>query len=331
MVKNIRPISQETDEGFSRFLRLSATKLDGNVENVVANLDYDTILVVGSGAIENGWRPISNLCSEIIGNKFAGLVSYGKNNEFFYNEPFDHMLTAIAFTETATRSRFSRSLEWAGFSTSDSLKMFGNAISTRERMGDLFAKDSTLKLRQFDHKRFNIDYRKTLVVTSNWDNCVWSNVNFENVIYLHGHSEIKNSIVLPTQFVTDEHSLKGWIDARVQLPGSAVVKKNVDAIKGFLKAIPDYLRNGKLDVQLELNYVHDLFREAIWSKKLKRVFVWGYGFNLYDAEINLMLTLASQSNHPKVEILNPDPSVLLKAAQVLARRINDVSFHHPMR
>lgn len=315
----------------SRFVRLNGILPFKNAEDTIRDLDFDTILFIGSGAVENGWRPIKNLCSEIIAGQFAGLVNYGKNNSHFYNEPFDHFITSIAFLETVIRSRLARSLEDPHFSSRELFKFFGNAIATREQMAKHFNTESSLNLRKLDQAKYEINFEKTLVVTSNWDNCVWSNVAFKNVIYLHGHCRIKNSLVLPTQFVTDEFPLKYWIDLRLKQNNSATVMSNANLLIDKLKALPDYVSKGTIDTQQELNYAHDLFREAISKNNLKRLFIWGYGFNLYDAEVNMLLTMASLSCKPRIEILNPDPAVLIKAAQVLATEINELGYHHPYK
>lgn len=316
----------------SRFVRIGWVTPSQNVDTIIKDLDFDTILFIGSGAIENSWRPIADLCSEIINGKFGGLTNYKTNNSYYYNEPYDHFLTAIAFTETAIRNNLARLLENPAFSSSHSFKLYGNATATREKLAQFFDKDCSLKLRLFDASKFSINYERTLVVTSNWDNCVWASPDFKNVVYLHGHCKIENSLVLPTQFVTDEFPLKHWIDLRLraQDPNVTVVRANATKLVSALKAIPQFANpKNQRDLQLELNYAHDFFRETISSEKCKRLFLWGYGFNLYDAEVNLLLTLCSQMHHPQVDILNPDPMVLIKAAQVLAREINQLRYHHP--
>ncbi len=200
-------------------------------------------------------------------------------------------------------------------------------------MAEIFRAEKSLQLRSLDQLEHGIDLDRTIVVTSNWDDCVWSDKRFKHLIYLHGHCKIKNSIVLPTQFVTDEYPLKYWIDLQYKNSSyeARVALGNVKLISGWLKVIPDLPRGDEQDVQLELSYAHDLLREVISCGKLKRMLIWGYGFNLYDAEVNLLLTLASQMYNPKIEIINPDPTVLLKAAQVLAVPINNIGYHHPSK
>jgi hypothetical protein len=318
----------------SRFVRLNGKRPSESVENQIAALDFDTVLFVGSGAVENGWKPIAQICSDIISRQFHGLVDYGPHNSYFYNEPYDHFLTSIAFTETSIRTKLPKILENPNFQNLDSWKMYSNAIATRERLAEQFCKTNDLRLRPLNYEKFQLDLDRTLVVTSNWDDCIWSESAFKNVVYLHGHCKVKNSLVLPTQFVTDEFPLKYWADARLQINNAttSIVRANIHLMKDALKALPHFIGLGKRDLQLELNYPHDLFREAISNEKLKRIFMWGYGFNLYDAEVNLLLTLASVVNPLRtVEILNPDPTVLLKAAQILGREISDIAYHHPTR
>lgn len=326
----LKPL-EEND--LSRFIRIRNQRPTNRVpEDLVESMDYETILFVGSGAIESGWKPIHRLCSEIISGGIPGMVNYGNNNQFYYNEPFDHLITSIAFLETAVRSRFSKLLKLKDFTQSDAFLMYKGALETRERLSNFFRQDSSLELRALDEKKFGFDWNKTLVVTTNWDNCTWAKNEFSNVIYLHGHCSIENSTILPTQFATDETPLKSWIDSQIGLNSqdSATIQKNFSSIQPYLKIIPDTLKKTKHpDLHSELTYVHDVFRSAIANKKLKRVFIWGYGFNLYDAEVNMLLTLASLMHQPEIEILDTDKKVLIKASQVLARDRNEIVYHCP--
>lgn len=321
------------DGELSRFVRLQNKRPTQKVEEAAKALDFDTIIFIGSGAIANGWKPIAALCQDIIDGKVPAFTSYDKNNVYFYNEPHDHFLTSFAFLETAIRSRIAKGIEDPAFLQGHFWKAYSNAIAGKEVMANLFKNEKTLSLRTLDYTRYGLDLEKTVVVTSNWDDCVWSEKSFKNVIYLHGHCCVQNSLILPTQFITDEFPLKYWLDLRLTSadPNQPTALKNATEVAKIMRAKPNQFSKGR-DVQLEINHAHDLFRELISGEKLKKIFVWGYGFNLYDAEVNFLLTLASLTNPPRtVEILNPDPSVLLKASQVLAREIKDIGYHHPSK
>lgn len=319
----------------SRFVRINGKRPTSDLPKTeIDSLDFETILFIGSGAVDRGWEPIQQLCAEIVSGKFNGIVSYGLNNQYFYNEPYDHFITSIAFVETFVRSQLHKFLPTSPktFSNNEAIKMLSNALETRNRLANFFQSNSSLTLRNLNSSKYGLDLEKTLVVTSNWDDCVWSHNQYKNVIYLHGHSSIQNSLVLPTQFVTDEYQLQSWVNTHIVLKSNCYnnIKQNLGPLLPDMKLSLASSGNQALSLLTELSYAHDLFREAL-NKKFSRLFIWGYGFNLYDAEINLLLTLASQMHTPRVDILNPDPTVMLKAAQVLAREINKIFYHHPYK
>ncbi len=71
------------DDEKSRFVRLDGITPQRAPKDELKGLDFDTMLFVGSGAIDGGWQPIRQLCTEIIDGRFLGLVDYGTNNCYF--------------------------------------------------------------------------------------------------------------------------------------------------------------------------------------------------------------------------------------------------------
>jgi hypothetical protein len=336
---SVTPLGEKvlTEQEKSRFVRINGQFPTDTCKEALRALNLEKVLFIGSGAVENSWKPIRDLCTDIVAGRCSGLSTYGQHSKYFYNEPYDHFLASLAFQETAYRSHMVGEVENPNLLKSDLWILYSNAIQVREALAAKFCAETSLSLRALDYGKYGIDLDKTLVVTSNWDDSVWTNTAFKHVIYLHGHCAIKNSIVLPTQFITDECALRAYLalrllnrDAQVNLQ---IAKPNIDELVKHLKALPGPYYPKTRDLQSELSYAHALFLELITSESLRSIFFWGYGFNLYDAEVNLLLTLASHARNPprEIEILNPDPKVLILASQVLARELKDISYHHPYK
>jgi hypothetical protein len=149
------------------------------------------------------------------------------------------------------------------------------------------------------------------VITTNWDTSFWNNEKFPNVIQLHGVCDQPESVVLPSEFVSDETL--------------AEVLDNM----GF--TIADEKIRTQVQKMFRGNYARPLQAAlqtaGFWLSSAHKIVLWGLALHPYDAEVCLVLSrLKNQLAETKeVIVINPDKNVGALAEHLLSGFSNNIS------
>jgi hypothetical protein len=270
------------------------------------------VLVIGSGAIKDGWKPLPGAlgCPHITDpNVLASiLAAYTYHYRRLRNELLitmhDKNCDPVAEVEKLRLELHALREHRQQVATAYQTAQLTNAISLREcaPIEDLLTKPDELG-----------------VITTNWDSIVWSDGRFKNVIQLHGISSNPDSLIFPSELGTDDHIF--------ELAVNLAIEGKSEKLKTALAKISGHFR-GKDAALLQESH-----RQAInWLQIAKEVVVWGLALHPYDAELLTVIQSAQAPGRTKhieqVVIINPEKSdrnrsgILLGAPPVSRRDYN---------
>lgn len=279
--------------------------------------ELQTVVIIGAGAVENGWEPVRKFCNEYhiernnrllpfskwvlnewidrgCGNNFEMLLAYmGEHARRSRQKVADYFLSEYIAKYSGIninpeyRNLFERQLE-------QDKALVKLTSCFRKNLAEYFEQGFSMSLKKIPPEIEKVIYsRSTALITTNWDNILWSweNGAFKRICCLHGRCSSYESIILPTEY---------WID---ELPWER------------LKEFSRRCSNSKLSFEVE-NYIYqnryswlDSAQKlaANWLEKDVQVLVWGMAFNAYDSELMSVLGQRNQKRDPKrVKIFNPN-------------------------
>jgi hypothetical protein len=267
----------------------------------------DTVVIVGNGAVENGGSPLDSLFRELTPHgeneghpdhfrrnsnstdKAAFLAIFSMKNKFARSEFFLQL----------KRRRLNNGMpDWNGDLPGASAVFIG----LRRKLADRFrnASESTLRLR-LNIKANDYFDDSCNFVTTNWDNCLWQDESIGNLVQLHGSCRIEDSMILPTEYLTDELFFDPLqIVEESQLPSwvqGLSPEKRKDLYSVF--------RWGTCST---LAHMHDLVSDQL--KSARRVVIWGAAMHTYDAELLAQVgTHINEDEIREIVVINTDQSV----------------------
>ena len=272
------------------------------------------IYIVGSGVIENSYRPIVKTINEnpLVQTPRDGIFNLDNNQVI-------HWLANYLFAFKAARDQFLRET-YSG--NHKSITFYSGLINgfyeIRESLGGNYIntqKNSEIKLRSEFKKLFDgIDWTNSALVTTNWDEVIWSDFSYKNVIQLHGRSSFPESMIFPTEFSLDESIIGLTRDSfsPTQIQKSLeYFLQNGKSKKDFLDVFQRTIRS--TSTELAVRNSHGLFLE--WLGNAEEIVFCGIALNIYDSEVNSFIT-ARQNAVPfkTVKNYNTDP----KTRQIIA-------------
>jgi hypothetical protein len=168
-------------------------------------------------------------------------------------------------------------------------------------------------------------------ITLNWDTTLWHNENplFNNLIQLHGIAGFDESIVLPMEqtpydeianlfsVFDDKHLLHEWQKACQHKFGNEL----------FLK-----LRYRENAASEQLRLAHSLFIQ--WIEACENIYIWGVGFNDYDAEVSTVIRSVRDKGgfkHKVVTVINPDQKQRYRVAELFGIHPYEVEYINPSK
>lgn len=247
----------------------------------------ESVVLVGNGAINNGWKPLREVLDPMIFNdgKKSDVVKKIKvqNCETF------HQLSIISYRFKLYRAQILRKLIGGAVSLKD-LEVKGldpivrSFLKLRNDIGDSYkAQGEELSLRNSE-KINELIGENALYITTNWDETLWNEQSVENVAYLHGRASLPQSIVFPTELLIDDT----MFDPR-KLEGFE------DCSGGFKNILSEVFRFESIGQLMDtITFSCKALRNA------KRIIVWGFNLADYDADIN---TLLSTNTNPAQELV----------------------------
>ncbi|TGM98035.1 hypothetical protein [Leptospira yasudae] len=124
----------------------------------------------------------------------------------------------------------------------------------------------------------------TMFFTLNWDSIAWNDPNLGNVGYLHGNIENPESMFMPSQYLSENDEFITFSEKNDGL---------------FLESEKQILLRGNNDKAI--NNLTQLFINCL--DICEELYIWGFGLQIYDANIFTYLSLAPYNSLKKIVII----------------------------
>ncbi len=133
----------------------------------------------------------------------------------------------------------------------------------------------------------NMNFGEVAFITTNWTPLKYEGSELRPTIYLHGLAEHPNSMILPTELSQED----AVIDAALRLAEKCRLEDRELLSRGYR-------------MTKSLAAVHRIAIE--WLESARNLVFWGIELNVYDCELNTLLSLGnrSESSYLKVFIKN---------------------------
>ena len=278
-----------------------------------ADNNPETVVLVGNGAIENGWLPLREVLDPLIHDGHPAnkaIIGIKKQNQ----ESF-HQLSIISYRFKYYRASILRKLIEGEISLQELEKegldpVVDEFLQLRKDIAHSYKKHvKELELRITPSISEFIG-ESALFITTNWDETLWNRKEVKSVVYLHGRAGLADSIVFPTELLIDD-----TIFNPEKLPGYHEVSEK------FRKLITCVFRFTAIG---ELMKTTSFASEAI--RKAKKIVVWGFDLADYDADINTLLSV-NTCHSQKLIIINTEFDAFLRAVGLTG--ITDASYYNP--
>jgi hypothetical protein len=262
---------------------------------------FDRVIIVGNGAVENGWEPLTRAL------KVSG------SPEFLAAK-----LAADAAHFRSARARLMSNLgSVQNHNNKDKIKILAGQIKDSYRQREVLAEayceaveKKTIFLRECKPISDILYSPSTAVITTNWDELLWNDLRVENLIQLHGRASFPDSLILPSEMRMDDE----LYFPLTCMNGAAEVLKEVGLENHFNSTDRSSLSNSEL-------------RAQFWIAHAKELFVWGLAAHPYDAEliniISIFGNVAPKDWTEKLRIINPDEGARNRIASLLGKTWTD--------
>lgn len=171
------------------------------------NISSDTVVMIGNGALVNGWMPLRHVLDQWIQ---AHVDSHPVINKLrVQNSEAMHQLAGLSYKFKIARGSIYR--QWqngemkphqtatAGLGTS--IEEF---LSIREQVSQQYKKASGDLILNHDEEAKKFLGDDAVYITTNWDNALWLDENVKKAIYLHGRCDFSDSLVFPTELIIED-------------------------------------------------------------------------------------------------------------------------------
>lgn len=274
----------------------------------------DTVVLVGNGAIQNGWLPLREVLDPMIHiDQDASEVV--KNIKIQNCETF-HQLAILSYRFKLYRAQTLRKLIEKKMTLKELQdegldSVVDEFLELRSGIGHSYKKhENELTLKITEPIRSLIGDRTTFI-TTNWDETLWNEEEFKNLAYLHGRSSLPQSIVFPTELLIDDTMFDP-----MTLDGFDQCSKK------FKQELGEVFRFRAI---AQLMDTITFAGEAV--KNAKKIVVWGFNLADYDADINTLLSANSRTDQELV-VINPDFSSFGRAVGLTG--ISRAAYYDPV-
>ncbi|MBF0313344.1 MAG: hypothetical protein HQK52_08005 [Oligoflexia bacterium] len=278
------------------------------------------VIIIGNGAIERGSDPLEKTFEDLLP------ASEDSNHADWYRKNLKDkslFLSLLSFKFRISRLELFRKIEKnGGYSKWD--KIFPQPIRTflelRKKIASNFIdfkEQNKISLRgSLNNGYFN---KNDLFITTNWDSLIWDDEEVSNIIQLHGITNFPESMIMPTELITDD----------LMYDFLKICDKDLlDSItKGaYSMSESDYrfMECYRFNFLTELTQAHDLCIE--WISRANEIVIWGSSLSTYDAE--LLAQISTHTNVDKIDkitIVNPCDTALNKAISIIGVSPNKVT------
>lgn len=268
---------------------------------VSSDQTIETVVLVGNGALQNGWLPLRRVLDEWIDKDplCAPIIKKlrGQNSESL------HQLGSLSY-----RFKIARGLIYKNWSTNEFTPAqtekagLGQAITEflnlREAIGSEYQKHSP-SLLNHDWLDEGLDPTKTVFITTNWENVLWQDKTIQNVIYLHGRCDHPDSLVFPTELIIED----------IAYDCERILEKMKGRGSEFTKMI---LRTFRCETVNALLEAHSKASRLI--HQAKKIIIWGYSLGDFDADINALIgPNVNREEERELIVINTNPYAFQRA------------------
>lgn len=227
---------------------LSRFSDDFNFENIQSGLH---LIFVGNGAISGGWEVVRKALEE------APIAS--DNEWHFHGDP------EVELGYAAMLGRMHRNLK------NNSLReKYKDIKESYDGIKASLAKNYSEAKLQLNATSYldveNIDWRKTVFLTTNWDKTLFDDVRIKNLVHIHGLCSHPESLILPTEMA-------------LEYGESHPHKETLSTVHGIV--------TGLLDYTTQFTF-------------------WGIEFHTYDIELISLIAIKTRANEKleKITLIN---------------------------
>lgn len=251
-----------------------------------------SVVLVGNGAIFNGWKPLREVLDPMI-NDGHGTSDVVKKIKVQNRETF-HQLAIFSYRFKLYRAQTLRNLIERKISIKDLEKngldpIVDEFLKLRSEIGESYKTQKAELSLKLSGKIKGLIGENALYITTNWDETLWNEHSIKNVAYLHGRASLPESIVFPTELLIDDTIY----DPRI-LEGFEECSEEFKTMMGEVfrfKSIAQLMDT--------INFSCEMIQKA------KRLIVWGFNLADYDADINTLLSTNAKPDQELV-VINPD-------------------------
>lgn len=303
----------------------SLVRWTGNKDQHPRDFKPKRVILIGSGAVKESWEPLLRLLKQKPPIDMDDSVS---SQLFGPIELASHVLANQSFMFRSIRSLLIRRISNGDLKS----ETFSHCKTSIERfnefrlnLGTYYSKaveDKDISLRKEVESIKNLLCPDTGVITTNWDELFWQQKElFPNLIQLHGRATLPKSLIFPTELTLDEELI-------AQIDFNRLTSKFLEgalSLKEPEKWFREMLSREAYFVNLKM--AHDT--AVHWLSDAEEVVIWGLAFNVYDAELN---SIVSVSNHPKqptksISVFDTNKEIAIRIAALMAFPFENLTFH----
>jgi hypothetical protein len=259
----------------------------------------ETVVIIGNGAVEgSGWNPAVRAIAKM---RFAEMSD--AEHEIYTKLSPEVLLAHAGFFSRITllaMLRESSALDDAGFAShvrnlEPSLRQIENFRQELANEYVVAERNQDLRLRDLPFQITDaLKCEKTGVITTNWDELIWKDLRFKNLIQLHGRASAPGTLILPTESMIDHDSIRN-------IHHGGTPSKKDEIIMGA------YERNSRGESEareLFLGYAYS----RNWIRDAKNLIIYGIAGHIYDVELHSLFLGMGDIPKESVIIINKDPN-----------------------
>jgi hypothetical protein len=269
----------------------------------------NTVILIGNGAIENGWDPVIDSFTEFKWTEKHGLDS--KLFKTINRKSASHCLSIISFIYRLFRNSLLKYPE-----RKEKIPILQEILEFKIFLSKKFQENNNLKIRKElkiiqDSIRETEFFFNTGIITLNWDELFWNSPElFPNLVQLHGRVGVPYSLVFPTDLSIDENILE------LALENSSA---KLDPEENKLIS--------RENIYIELNNCHNA--AVHWLNEANKLIIWGVALNEYDAELNSILFSLTQSKIESITIFDINDDMKNMVSNIMSFPVEKINQINP--
>ncbi len=259
------------------------------IHNDISKIPMKRIILSGNGSVVNGWKPIEDVLRR---KKYFDADDRTDLSQFVNQGRTLEALILITHLKRIYRSKIIykkingeqyEDLLDAIKKISDLNEEFAIEFKKNIEMGTIYFRSEIQII--YDLLGNREEFLNTMYFTLNWDSIAWNDPNLGNVGYLHGNIENPESMLMPSQYLSENDEFMTFSEI------------NADLFSESEKLI--LLRGNK---DRAINNLTQLFINCLDS--CEELYIWGFGLQIYDADIFTYLSLAQYNSLKRIVIIN---------------------------